>query len=306
MYVLAFYSKAPRALLTNLVDGIRLYGHRVSFFDAFTYSRYMHCDAVVTIGYNESIRKVHNDALANRKPFLALSDGFVFRRKSDPALFYAVTRNGLNAYGEHVDPSCVLPDRKEELIRLGLVVHPWRTGGDHIVVAHQHHDLCADGTDRRSWFPYAVDILRKNTSRKIIVRKHPKDKTCGDAEKLGELSTNDSLIHDLENAWALVTYDSNAAVEAVIRGIPVFTGGHTMADMVSNKKLVRIEDPDMPERNGWLDWLAYTQWTEDELALGMPWGYLMEKYVLQKSPHSGRVTQSWNHRIAPGRVRAYG
>lgn len=79
--------------------------------------------------------------------------------------------------------------------------------------------------------------------------------------------------HDkFKSAHMLVTYNSIAAVEAVVRGVPVMTTGESAAQMFSSPD---VEAPVFPEdRQAWANSLAYGQFTLDELGNGTAWKIL--------------------------------
>jgi hypothetical protein len=81
---------------------------------------------------------------------------------------------------------------------------------------------------------------------------------------------------DFKNAWAVVTFNSNSAVESVIAGIPSFVDDHgSMAFEVSNRNLIYLDDPKTPEREQWAYNLAYCQWTHEEMRSGETWAHLL-------------------------------
>jgi hypothetical protein len=63
----------------------------------------------------------------------------------------------------------------------------------------------------------------------------------------------------------------------VLNGIPVFTGPESLAAPVANLRLARIEDPNMPDRQQWANNVAYTEWTIEEIAQGLPLARLIDK-----------------------------
>ena len=87
----------------------------------------------------------------------------------------------------------------------------------------------------------------------------------------------------LERTWAVVNHSSNPAMEAVMRGIPVFVSESSLCHDVGNIKLAEINTPAMPNRLTWTNQLAYTEWFEDEIEQGLPWARikarLLEKYL---------------------------
>lgn len=90
----------------------------------------------------------------------------------------------------------------------------------------------------------------------------------------------------LPTAWGLVVLQSNLAVEAVARGIPVFCAlegldpraGHPVAAL-GNTSLAQIEDPVLPDaktRSCWLAQLAACQFNLAELQTGVAWKFLQQ------------------------------
>jgi hypothetical protein len=72
----------------------------------------------------------------------------------------------------------------------------------------------------------------------------------------------------LHTAHALVTYNSNAAVDAVLEGVPVFTTELSAAAPVGLTDLAQIEHPVRPDRRAWCHHLAYGQFSQAELKDG--------------------------------------
>jgi hypothetical protein len=136
-------------------------------------------------------------------------------------------------------------------------VWEWKKG-DHIVVAEpsptyqKFHEI--DG-----WTPKTIGLIRKYTKRRIVTR----DK---EQQRFGR-----KLHEDLRGAHALVTHGSNAAVESVIMGCPVFVHPDSAAALVGKTDLSEIEEPAYPEREQWLRSLSYSQWDETELVDGTLW-----------------------------------
>lgn len=141
---------------------------------------------------------------------------------------------------------------------LNLRVSPWNRNGRHIVVAlpsetynafHRTHD----------WAEKTVAELKRHTDRKIVLR-----------QKLSPRPLSD----ELRFAHALVTHQSNAANEAIIFGCPVFCDAGCAASLVGLTDLSKIETPVYPERQPWLNSIAYSQYDEAELINGTLWNLI--------------------------------
>lgn len=143
---------------------------------------------------------------------------------------------------------------------LNTEVMPWKKDGRHIVIAAPSRTY-AKFHRIESWIADTIDALARVTDRQLVIR----DK---------EHVVTRPLQRDLEGAHALVTHGSNAAVESVILGTPVFVHPSSAAALVGRTSLSDIESPVYPERQRWLNSLAYNQWDERELVDGTLWRML--------------------------------
>jgi hypothetical protein len=139
--------------------------------------------------------------------------------------------------------------------RLHTGVTPWGTNGSHIVIARPTptYALFHGIPD---WTEKTVAELKKYTDRRLVFR---------------DKETPKSLREDCEGAHCLVAHGSNAAVEAVIMGCPVFVHPDSAASLVGRTELANIESPIYPDRQPWLNSLAYSQYNESELVDGTLW-----------------------------------
>ena len=55
-----------------------------------------------------------------------------------------------------------------------------------------------------------------------------------------------------------------------MEGIPAFVGPSSLAYDVGNINLKDISNPKKPDRQQWLNDLAYTEWTVEEISKGIP------------------------------------
>ncbi len=166
------------------------------------------------------------------------------------------TRNAAQASGDE-------PPDWARWAALGQRVQPWRCGGRHVLLVAQSptHMRAFAGQDGH-WWQRAHATLRAHTDRPIVVRGWRPDKRALAA----------TLAADLEDCWALVTWSSAAANEALLAGVPVFCAGPCAASRMALADLSQIERPHRPEgRTRWAAALAGRQWTLDELRAGVAW-----------------------------------
>jgi hypothetical protein len=79
------------------------------------------------------------------------------------------------------------------------------------------------------------------------------------------------LVEHLAKAWAVVTNDSNVAIEALVAGVPAFVTGRHPINALAERDLRLIEVPQRPGgRLEFMAMLAANQWTLEEFAAGVP------------------------------------
>jgi hypothetical protein len=168
--------------------------------------------------------------------------------------YYRITRNAFQHDG------CGEARREP-----GVTIAPWRKRGAHVLVCPPDDKIAAlMGFDHHAWRHDVLARLAENTDRMVIVRPRAHEQVR-------------PLEADLADAWALVTWGSNAAVEAVLVGVPVFCTGDCSASIMGRSDPINIEYPLYPDdRYEWAATLAANQWTLDEIASGMAWSALRD------------------------------
>jgi len=129
--------------------------------------------------------------------------------------------------------------------------------------------------NRDKWLEETISEIKKHTNRPIVIRDKPDRRNrVGDNSLAAQLQT--------DNIHALVTYNSIAAVEAIHAGVPAFTLAPNAAQSLASQDLSTIEDPYYPAEEAveeFLCYLAYCQYTPEELADGTAWK-LQQEYQL--------------------------
>lgn len=184
------------------------------------------------------------------RPYWFIDNGFWNPGGHDGCGYYRLTYRGL---------SPVLLD-EPDASRPVPTLAPWRRNGRHVLIAYpgEYHGL-AHGLDLTRWRANIGHKVAKWTRRPVRHR----DKGAGR-----------SLAEDLYDCWALVTHSSNAAVDAVIAGVPVFVDSGSAAAPVGNVDLMQIECPATPDRTRWLQSLSCQHFTLDEMRDGTAWRLL--------------------------------
>lgn len=234
---------------------------------------YRPCDVTVTFGVHKrrtprgravgAVLDAHQKYMGHDARSLIVERGFIHRDR-----YYMVGWGGLNGRADYCNHASPI----DRWSALNVTIHPWRTTGEHIVLCGQvPWDASVQHVDHVRWCKQTARRLRRLTRRSIVFRPHP---MARDAVKIGhrvaQLSTADTLQEEMRSAWAVVTFNSNAGVEATLAGVPAFVADRgAMGYSILNKNLDDIEYPYMPDREQWSYNLAYAQWTLPEIAEGL-------------------------------------
>lgn len=145
-------------------------------------------------------------------------------------------------------------------------INPWKKTGRKILVAKpDEKPMRFYGLDIEEWTNNTVNEIKKYTDRPVEIRERNPNRI--------DRAVNDTLINALDNdVFALVTFNSIAAVESVFHGIPAFTlAPVNAASPVSCQDLSKIETPYYPDKDKIYAWgchLAYGQFHVDEMRSG--------------------------------------
>jgi len=204
-------------------------------------------------------RKLIHNCWENNKTFYYMDSGYVgnYRGATNPygwKLYHRIVKNDV----QHSD---IIDRPDDRWKKLEIVLHK-RKQGKHILLVTPSEKPCKFyGIDRDQWVKDTVNKIGKYTDRTIIIRdKAPRP------ERIQK-----TIFHDLENCHAMVTYQSIAAVESIMYGVPAFTMAPTAADPVANKDLKNLEDPLWADKETIYKWachLAYGQFHTDEFKNG--------------------------------------
>lgn len=157
----------------------------------------------------------------------------------------------------------------------GKEFQPWKKKGKKILIAAPDEKPCKFyNVDYETWVDNTIKEIKKYTDRPIEVRQRNKVRK--------DRIISDTLQQALDNdVFALVTFNSNAAVESIFHGIPVFVLAPTSAAKpVARTSLSEIENPyyaDNEELYAWGCHLAYGQFHISEMKSGRA-KHLLEKW----------------------------
>lgn len=140
---------------------------------------------------------------------------------------------------------------------------PWRQGRKIVIAAPDEKPCKFYNINLDEWIEQTVATIQQHTDRPVVVRQRA-------ARRIDRIST-DTLAQALTDAHALVTFNSNAATESILLGVPVFTLAPNAAGPVATQDLSQIQTPYYPNQDklyAWASSLAYGQVHIDEMKNG--------------------------------------
>ncbi len=151
--------------------------------------------------------------------------------------------------------------------RFNKTFNPWKKDGRAILIAAPDEKPCKFyGTTQEQWINETVAKIKQYTDRPVIVRQR--------APKRIDRIATDTLQQALDkDVFALVTFNSVAAIESIFYGIPAFTlAPANAASPVALQDLSKINEPyyaDSDKLYAWGCHLSYGQFHVNELKTGV-------------------------------------
>lgn len=265
---------------------------------------YRPCDVAVMLGWVHEHGKtaphlqfrqqiLEQQQKTGGRTVIADSNLFLYKNTNNPGYWLRYSYDGVFPNtGEYCD-SQVDASRWEAIQKeLGITLKPWRSEGEHILLCLQRDGgWSMGGTNVVDWALDTIQTLRKYTKRSIRIRSHPGDKRAKkysdrllklcSGRRLGPVglsATSSSLEQDLINCWAVVNHNSSPAVAAAIEGIPVFVTDplRSQASQVANTDLSKIESPNLPDRQQWIERISQFHWSHAEVQSGACWNHMKQ------------------------------
>jgi len=217
-------------------------------------------------------KTVWERAKQQQKPVIVLEVGGIKRGTT-----WKVGVNGINRdafFGNAGNDS-----RRCDLLNLKL--KPWRIDGTNILLCGQHdRSLQWDMLPSMAkWVRETIEHIRHYTDRPIIFRPHPRCPVPQIEHMFKDVSrqtprqkpgTYDDYDMIFEDIYCTVSWTSNPGIHSVLHGVPSYTSPSSLAYDVSIKSLANLEDPPLHDRQQWLNDYAWTEYTVEEIAQGLP------------------------------------
>lgn len=169
---------------------------------------------------------------------------------------------------QHLGPIIDRPDDRWAHLQVEfpkLQWRGWKKSGRNILLVVPSEKPCKFyGISSTEWTENTINTLTQFTDRPIVVRR----KSSTRSERTLVNTIYDAMDDDV---FAVVTYNSIAATEAVAYGIPAFALAPNAASHVCLDDLSKIETPYYPDEElvrKWCCHLSYGQFSVDELLDG--------------------------------------
>lgn len=208
-------------------------------------------------------RKIVDLCEQSNKSYYYIDTGYIgnMQKRKD---WHRIVKNGM----QHSNIDYTLPNNRFKKIAIEkpyLKFPGWKKDGKSILVVTPSEKPCKFyGIDRDVFVNNTINEIKKYSDRPVIIR----DKV-NRRDRVGSGSLYNQL--DNDNIFAVVTYNSIAATEAIGYGVPCFTLAPNAADEFCEKDLTLIDTPkyeDKEKIEKWQHWLAYCQYTPKEMLNG--------------------------------------
>jgi CRP-like cAMP-binding protein len=215
-------------------------------------------------------------AADNNRDFYFIETGYLGNYRSENNLtgrkvYHRIEKNAMQQR-RFLD---VPDDRWKALCQFSpaLTYHGWRKnpGSKILLIMSTEKPFEFYGENKDTWVDQTIKKIQQHTDRPIVIKDKP-----GRAQRNSTDNIYDALNDDV---WAVVTYNSIAAVEAIQSGIPAFALAPTAAAPVASADLTQIENPIKPDEDIIMKWLAsvaYGQFSIDEIITGQAWNMVQE------------------------------
>ena len=233
--------------------------------------------SVVWAGRMQPNQQVWHHFQNQNKPVLVAEVGMINRN--------ITWKLGINGTNLHSYPNTdFIPNRSKYL---QIKLSPWQSSGRDVVIALQRTDSeqWQGQPDIVSYVEHCANTIKQHTDREILIRPHPRykyhvPKGCKLVKPVMIPNTYDDFdfLNVLSNAWCVVNWNSGPGVISAVNGVPVFVGPDSLASRVGNLELGHIETPARPDRQSWVEFLAHTEWTIEEIANGVALRRLLQTF----------------------------
>ena len=215
-------------------------------------------------GLGGGSRKAIQHCWETDRNFYAIDTGYFGNAGSKTKIWHRVTKNALQQTGPIVErDDARLPKFKYRKFKHGSKI---------LLVPPSDKVMRLFGQpDPEIWVENVKQELRKHTDRPIEIRLKP--------NRSERISTKPLEAALDDNVHCLVTYNSIAALESLVYGVPAIALGPNCATSLCNTELSEVNNLNRPtedEMYTLMKHLSYCQFTRDEMMNGYAWSIVNE------------------------------
>ena len=222
---------------------------------------------LVIRGLGGKSQKAIKHCIDNSRDFYAIDTGYI--QPSTKKEYHRVTFNGLQNTGP------LIPRGDDRLKKLNFRPGEYKTGKKILICPPSEKVMKFYGKDLSQWMQNTLAEIKAHTDRPVEVRLKP---------SRTDRVTNNSIYQALaDDVYCLVTYNSIAATEAFLFGVPAIALAPNAASTVCNTSLSEINTLNKPNYDTQIALarhLSYCQFTSKELRDGTAWRILNESREL--------------------------
>lgn len=210
-------------------------------------------------GSRKALHKCHEQ----NRTFYYIDSGYFGNWKNK--YIHRITKNSVQYKGP------ILHRDNDRAKRFGYKFNKFTPGKSILICPPSQKVMNYFNQDLQTWIESTVAEIKKRSDRPIIVRQKP--------SRSDRISTDTIQQALSQNIHCLVTYNSIAAIEAMMEGKPAITMGPNAASEICETDLKNIENPKVPfkdEMEAFMHHLAYAQFTVDEMKSGFAWRTINE------------------------------
>lgn len=230
-------------------------------------------DAAVVFGGQKQDRLIADTYRAIGTPVYVVELGHI-KRPGKRGKFEATPNDYFQFGVESINwiPTFDCPNDRREALGITKPRKSQCKDGYVLLVGQKPGDAQHPITDMVGWRYQTERRIADFTSRQIKWRKHPKDLNPADK------SCEEPIGEALEGAWCVVTYNSNAGLLALMRGIPVIANEKAFYAPICSRidKIEKLKTVTKSDFEQLFNRIAYAQWTYEEFRTGDPWRFVKD------------------------------
>ena len=198
------------------------------------------------------------------RDFYYMDTGYFGNNRVGKKVWHRIVKNDLQ-HGDIINR----PD--DRWLKFKIKPQPRRHGTKIIVALPDEKPCKFYGIDRDQWIKTTVATIQQHTDRPIVLRERAPNRV--------DRIVTDPLRQVLQDdVHALITFNSVAAVESILMGVPAFVlAPANAAAPVANRDLALIDNPYYPDQDklyAWCCHLAYGQFHISEFKNGQAYRML--------------------------------